>query len=501
MNVNSGNSITNFELLTVPNQQYTVLPPNISSVYSSSLTSNGSGAIFQVTFGIESISVVDSGYGFVAPPQITIMDKNAFISPTIYPIMDNHVIRKIDTTIRFDRVSSSVEYVDPSLFYPNNYIVYSNSSMSFFQSIINGAAGANLTNISEWIPATNSNINMSTAVNRIMASYHPDANMFANRADLLMDGVIYGGISISGGNTQISYPVPTGSIFNNDDINYQSLNISWRPELISDSGLNQEHSRFGNSAGAFYVTTGQYLNANIDSPDINTLSVGSAPFTIEFFINFSNINSNISVLVDTRNDIGSSNGFVIYGNVSSLSFGSNTNIALLTTEPISFEPQNWNYITLNGDGSNIFAYINGKLSGNITTSYNFLDANITMGADINGKNVTDGYMDELRLTKNVSRYPSGVVDIPVPTVPFPRSISIDPYLTRLYTPLLWGFENFLNEGPSNIIFNSINSQKLLSDLSWNRKSLQLINYGSNTIIDSTTLPNIANQQILAVTLN
>jgi hypothetical protein len=92
----------------------------------------------------------------------------------------------------------------------------------------------------------------------------------------------------------------------------------------------------------------------------------------------------------------------------------------------------------------------------------------------------------------------------VPVEAFPRSITIDPYLVPQYTPILWGFENFVNESEAIITFNSINAETLISDLSWNQKKLQLVNYGANLVINSSTINTIENprtNEILAVRLN
>jgi hypothetical protein len=148
--------------------------------------------------------------------------------------------------------------------------------------------------------------------------------------------------------------------------------------------------------------------------------------------------------------------------------------------------------------------MNGQLLKTANISYDYSDYNLTLGADVSGSNVSIGYMDEIRLTVQHNRYTPGIINIDVPTQAFPRSLATDPYLISEYTPLLWGFENFVNEGEPNITFVSVNSQTLISDLSWNQKKLQLINYGTNLVIDSSTINTINNPQtseILAVKLN
>lgn len=424
VNVAANNSIVTFMLNPVTDQFYTVVPANITNVATLSINGNGSGATFNVAFGLESIFISNNGNDFIYTPIITVIDDNAAVPATVYPILENTTVRKIDTTITFDRVA----------------------------------------------------------------------------------GGEYSGVFVEGGEFISSYTVPNGTIFDSDDstAGQISLNISWRPELISDTALSTEYSRFGNSAGVFNAEIGQYITANAASPDLNLLSINANSFTLEFFMNFSNLTNNLGVMIDTRDNIVSANGLVVFREGSNLCIGSNTNVSLISSGVIPFTENNWEYVTIQGNSGNLYAYMNGQLVGTANIAYNFSDANITFGADVSGSNVSTGYMDEIRLTTQYNRYIPSIINITVPTAPFSRSITVDPYLLPQYTPLLWGFENFVNESETNITFVSVNSQTLISDLSWNQKKLQLVNYGSDLIIDGSTiniLENPQTSQILEVTLN
>jgi len=281
-----------------------------------------------------------------------------------------------------------------------------------------------------------------------------------------------------------------------------SLNISWRPSLVTNNALNHDIVRFGNSAGNFNTVSQQYIQMSTN----NAFTIGSNDFTVEFFVNLSNIGAT-NVLLDTTNSstdqyLGTT-GLKILCNNSNLSVTSNTLLPLISTTA-TLTANVWNYFVLNGVAGNLYAYLNGDLVGNVQIDYNFTDTNLTLGASITGSGVSSGVMDELRITTNASRYTAGVINIPTPYQPFPRTITEDVLLTPFYTPILWGFENFTNESNTAITFNSINSQSFISDLSWNQKKLQLVNYGANLIIDSTTINTIETPQtssILEVLLN
>jgi hypothetical protein len=226
-------------------------------------------------------------------------------------------------------------------------------------------------------------------------------------------------------------------------------------------------------------------------------------------------------MVDTRNSNISANGMVVYYDNGNICVGSNTTSNIISSNIVAISPHTWNFITINGNtygNSNIYTYVNGILVGAASGSYNFSDANLFLGADTTGSNVSDGYMDELRLSLNINRYPlrpilnangsvtsyAPYINIPVPYEPFPNNINLDPYYSIQYTPLLYQFESMNNNGPAAITFTSVNSQTLIRDLSWNTKSLQLVNYGANLIIDSSTLNTLETplfSEILALTLN
>ena len=134
----------------------------------------------------------------------------------------------------------------------------------------------------------------------------------------------------------------------------------------------------------------------------------------------------------------------------------------------------------------------------------FSDANLTLGADVSGANVSTGYVDELRLTTNMIRYTAGATNIAIPSAPFPNSEQDDPYFDSKFTQVLWSFNNFRNEATPDITFTSINSQKLLSDVSWETKKVELVGYGNTLQVDSTLLNTNAapgTSQIFAVKLN
>jgi hypothetical protein len=452
----------------------------------------------------------DTVNGYIRTPDGSISSDPITLQQPIYaPWNNNHltnpqVIRSIDTSLRFDRVSSTVDYLTAKTSYANGSVLFSKALDIFVQALVPNANSANLSNSSIWnLSVGTQAIAESTAMNRIKASYTPSSNLFSNSARLLMSGVDYQGVEVDGGSFVESYPVPTGSLFDlDDDVSETSLNVAWHPSLISHTTLSTDNARFGNTSGSFGGATGQYLTANLSSPNISALGNTGNVFTLEFFCNTSNLGSNQKmVLVDTRNTSGSNTGMVIYKNTANaICFGSNLSTPILTSiDTITLN--DWNFVTVQGQGNQMSLYLNGILQATGNTSTIFTDDALTFGADVTGQNVYSGYIDEFRWTSGINRYTFGSLNILVPTNPFPRSEAEDPYFDMPYTLVLYGFENLRNESTNDIRFQSINAQTYIGDLSWNKKMLQLVNYGPELIVDSQSLNPSSSSTIMSITLN
>jgi len=472
---------------------------------------NGGNVIANATIGntiigsIGTINIIDGGNNFTSTPKVLITaDSNVIIDCVAYPRLENSSTRKIKTSIRFDRVNPTVEFLYPNTVYSKNTVAFNSNNNIFVRSLVNNANSANINNSNIWGNANISTIVSTTAMNRIQATYFPTANMFANQARLLMTGVEYPGVTVNGGTFIESYSIPSGSLYDLDDSSgFTSLNIAWHPNLLTNSAISRNTFRFGNSSAYFNAEKNQYITVNSSSPNISYLENTSNIFTLEFFCNFEDV-STTSVLIDTRNNISSNIGIVIYKNENNnICVGSNSNIALL--ESISnISTHNWNFITLQEYNNDFYLYVNGELENSSNLSIAASNFNLTLGADVNGQNGYTGYIDELRLTNGVNRYTIGSTSIIVPTEPFPLNITNDPYYVSNYTPLLLTFEDLTNDAIPNISLNSINSTTYINDLSWNQKKMEIINYSNSVIVDSTLLNNNVNPQsslIMAVTLN
>jgi hypothetical protein len=85
----------------------------------------------------------------------------------------------------------------------------------------------------------------------------------------------------------------------------------------------------------------------------------------------------------------------------------------------------WYHVAAVRDGNTIRLYLNGVQVNSVAMSatlYHDSAAPLSIGAYENGTNAFNGWIDEVRITKGVCRYPSGTT-FSVPTAPFPAALA------------------------------------------------------------------------------
>ena len=86
----------------------------------------------------------------------------------------------------------------------------------------------------------------------------------------------------------------------------------------------------------------------------------------------------------------------------------------------------WHHLAITRQGANLYGYIDGvgELTSSALSGVTLLDSTGTMSlgsyANVNNAITWKGWMDQVRITKGVARYPNGTTFTP-PTAPFPHS--------------------------------------------------------------------------------
>jgi len=183
-------------------------------------------------------------------------------------------------------------------------------------------------------------------------------------------------------------------------------------ETVGNAQVSTAIKKYG-SGSMYFDGTGDWLLI----PDSFELRLGAGNFTVEAWIYVSSFASPRSII---GKGTGSTGWFLYVATTGKLAFGydastlNGNNALVLNT---------WNHVALVRFGSlatNVKMYINGNLdvsSGSaITQDFNQTN-NMYVGADRSAGNNFFGYIDDLRVTKNLARYTTNFVP---PTVALPR---------------------------------------------------------------------------------
>jgi hypothetical protein len=181
--------------------------------------------------------------------------------------------------------------------------------------------------------------------------------------------------------------------------------------------ISTAQNKFGGSSGSF-------SSGYIITPASSLFNFGTGDFCIEFWCYFNSVASNQRVGGGDLQAGGAFN-WAIYTTSSGqldyyLGTGSTWDIAAAKSIGAISTGQ-WYHVVLARNGTTFNGFLNGVF-GDITTSSAALAANSTNGAFFGTQATSyfDGYLDEIRVTKGVSRYAANTNFTP-PAGPFPNS--------------------------------------------------------------------------------
>jgi hypothetical protein len=177
-------------------------------------------------------------------------------------------------------------------------------------------------------------------------------------------------------------------------------------ETEGNAQISTAQSKWGGGS-MYFDGNGDYLLL----PNNSLFGFRTAPFTIEFWF-YPTASLTNGGIIDMRSGAASSTGLLIrQGDGSS----SGTTIQCFLGNTASTTPASqtglsinaWNYIAVVRDSSNdLRVYINGSAGSAVSRSIDLTDTNCLIGA-FNGAtsspNATNGYIDDLRITRGVAR--------------------------------------------------------------------------------------------------
>lgn len=181
--------------------------------------------------------------------------------------------------------------------------------------------------------------------------------------------------------------------------------------------ISTAKAQFGTASGAF-DGTGDFVTG----PSHADFGFGTGDWTIEFWMN-RNPAGGDQCIFDNRN--ASNAGVAIYAGVSA---SSDTvcvanNSGVIISNILSPTAGTWYHIAVVRDSGVLRAYANGVRSGSAqpTDTRTYASTPVpVLGTNYLNSQGFNGYLDDLRITKGVCRYPSGTT-FSVPAAAFPDS--------------------------------------------------------------------------------
>jgi hypothetical protein len=188
-------------------------------------------------------------------------------------------------------------------------------------------------------------------------------------------------------------------------------------ETVGNAQVDTSVKKFGTGSLKF-DGTGDWL----DIPPTPDLYLSTGDFTIEGWVYTNNSSVNQQIMI--RRASAAARG--IAGNINASSankltfvFGDTNTVAfeVTLTSTTSLSNNVWYHFAVVRSGNNFALYINGVSEATATSSVVIADdtSKLRIGADDSGTSSLNGYIDDLRITKGVARYPTE----PFPTAPFP----------------------------------------------------------------------------------
>ena len=195
------------------------------------------------------------------------------------------------------------------------------------------------------------------------------------------------------------------------------------------AAISTAQSKFGGASGLFDGT-----NDYLVTPTTSAFTFGTSDFTIELWI-YQTVSSVSAYKVLVGDNVyGSVGGWQLY------SYNNQLNLWKTGTEIISpsgtLTLNSWNHIVWSRSSGNNRIFINGTQVGStVSDSTNYISTAIYVGAAKDGYGYYAGYIDELRITKNVARYTASFA---TQSVQFPDSL---PQYETKYIGLVGGLND------------------------------------------------------------
>lgn len=183
---------------------------------------------------------------------------------------------------------------------------------------------------------------------------------------------------------------------NNSTIVQDSGQYTRAVSVFSGASISTAQSKRGGSSLLFNGTSG-YLKA----PTQTAFAFGTGDFTVECWVRLGVVDGITRVIYDGRNGtVGSAGGISISVLSGSLTCG--TDVANVLSGG-TLVVDTWYHVALTRASGTFKLWLDGAQVSSSAAAYDLTDGNVSVGA-YNGIQFLNGYVDDFRITKGVSRY-------------------------------------------------------------------------------------------------
>lgn len=202
------------------------------------------------------------------------------------------------------------------------------------------------------------------------------------------------------------------TVFTDSSINGFTLST------FGDAKISTAQSKFGGSAG-YFDGSGDYLTCPTSSTVFN---FGSGNFTVEAWVYVANVSGVKTIAGIWPNDAGASWRFLVVGSSIQFLWRLTTNTSDGAGSSSCLTANTWAHVAAVRNGSTVTLYCNGISVGSKSIGTSLIrSASSALQIGRNEDSNTwfmNGYMDDLRITRNVAFYTSNFTP---PSAPFPDS--------------------------------------------------------------------------------
>lgn len=183
--------------------------------------------------------------------------------------------------------------------------------------------------------------------------------------------------------------------------------------------------KFGTASAFFPNSINNWLSLS-DSADWD---FGSGDFTIEFHgYGLDNVSAAPGIVIGQADGLGANAAsWAVSTDGANLMINASTgtgswNIVAVTAVGVNTNAANWKHYAVCGEGTTARIYVDGvqQASGTITGGMPNSTRALTIGRGVSTGNTLTGYVDNVRVTKGVCRYPGGTTFTP-PAAAYPTS--------------------------------------------------------------------------------